>query len=106
MKAGIQILNKQLNQTEQLAANLRTLLLAAEQGEWDRITDISDQILLELELAEQPDFLSKMPSVDRKEIDEILLLLKSAVEQFSTRMEQIAPLLNALKITQKITASP
>jgi hypothetical protein len=106
MKVGIKILSKHLSNTEQLTASLRTLLLAAEQGEWDRITDLSGQLLLELEFAGKPDFLSNMPSVDRKEIDKILLLLISAIEQCTTRMDQIAPLLNALKVTQETAGAP
>ena len=105
-KAGIQILNERLSNTEQLATNLRILIQAAEEGEWDRISDLSEQMLIELELAGKPDFLSKLPSVDRKEVEKIILLLNSAIEQCSTRMGQIGPLLNALKVTQKTVDSP
>jgi hypothetical protein len=105
-KAGIQIFNKGLSNTQQLAASLRVLIQAAEEGEWDRITDLSGQILMELELAGKPDFLSKQPSVDRKEVEKIIQLLNSAIEQCSTRMGQIGPLLSALKVTQKTSASP
>jgi hypothetical protein len=105
-KAEVQILNDRLSNTEQLATSLQILIQAAEEGEWDRITDLSGQILMELELAGKPDFLSKLPSVDRKEVEKIILLLNSAIEQCSTRMGQIGPLLSALKVTQKTSASP
>jgi hypothetical protein len=94
-KAGIQILNKRLSSTEQLATSLQIFIEAAEQGEWDRIADFSGQLLLELELAAKPESLSGTPSVDRKDIENTLFLLKSAIEKCNTRKSEIAPLINA-----------
>lgn len=105
-KAGIQILNKRLSSAEQLATSLQIFIQAAEEGEWDRISDLSEQLLLELELAARPGILSGTPSADRKDIENTLSLLKSAIEKCNTRKSEIAPLINAFVPAKNTPEAP
>lgn len=108
-KAGVKILNESLSETDQLAIlyeNLQSLLLAAEQGEWDRISDLSEQFLPALDAAKKTDFLSNIASINRREIQNLLTMLQSAIEQCSIRKNQIAPLIKAFVIAKDATETP
>lgn len=76
------------------------MLLVAKNGDWDRINDLGLQFLTALEAAKKSDFLSNIASIKREEIQNLLAMLQSAIEQCSTRKNQIAPLIKAFAIAK------
>lgn len=89
-----------------LSENLQSFLLAAEQGEWDRISDLSEQFLSALEAAKKANFLTNIASINHREIQNILKMLQSAIEQCSMRKVQIAPLIKAFAIAKDVSNTP
>lgn len=98
-KLVLKILSKSPGKADSLAKlleSLKTLLLAINQGDWDRVCEKPELFLHTIEAAQNPDFLSAINSDDLDKIRQILTMLESAIEQCSVRKEQIAPLVKAL----------
>ena len=73
---------------------LNALLLAAEKGEWETISDLSRQLLPALEaVSNAPDTVSY---VRAEQIRYTLTLLQAAIGKCAERKEQIEPLVKAL----------
>ena len=102
-KVGLKIDSESTNKAEYLAElleSLKTLLLAINQGDWDRLCENPEHFLDTFEAAQKSDFLSTINSHDLNKVQQILIMLESAIEQCSVRKEQIAPLLKALIIAK------
>lgn len=67
--------------------------------------DFAECLLPALEAVCKPTRLSAS-ATDRKQIEQVLLLLDSAIAQCSTRKDQIAPLINALKVVRDNAVKP
>ena len=70
--------------------------MAAEQGEWDKISDFSGHLLPALEAVRSLDPSAQNTPQQADQIRKTLTLLQAAIAQCAERKEQIAPLINAL----------
>lgn len=93
-------------QLSDLEAILRSLLMAFEQGEWDKISDFSEQLLPALEAARMADSLTTNAPQHPEQIKHTLSLLQSAIEKCTERKEQITPLINALIPAKDVLENP
>ena len=80
-----------------LTEGLRQLMMMAQQGEWEQITDYCNHLLPLLiavdQMAHQP---IKDSSFSRQNVEETMALLQAAIEKCTERKGQIEPLVRAL----------
>lgn len=86
-----------------LTQGLRALLAAAQAADWERVTAISARLGPALEAARgTPPGIGGDAAQQRKQMEEALGLLESALQVCSTRRDQIHPLVRVLdKIAEK-----
>jgi ABC-type transporter Mla subunit MlaD len=89
-----------------LNQSLQALLLAAEQGDWNKISTRSDHLLPELEAVRAPNPSAQKVSQHAEQIRQTLTLLNTAIEQCSERKAQIEPLVKALIPTKASSNIP
>lgn len=92
--------------SDNLVSQLRQILRIAEEGDWQRIEELAPAVIATLEAFRATPLRQKDAPVDLGLIQEIQNLLQVAISSCSTRMEQIAPLVNALKVTRASTDNP
>jgi len=91
---------------EGLILKLRVIQDLATEGAWENLDSLTTPFLAEMEALRSFQKLPIYEAADCRLIEEVQQMLKATIALCSTRMEQIGPLLNALKITQTSTEAP
>jgi len=78
----------------------------AKEGEWEKLDTLMPSFLADTETLQSFPKLSVGNVSERRLIEAVQQMLQETIYLCSTRMEQIGPLLNALKITQTSTEAP
>ena len=83
--------------SRQLDGQLRLLLEAADQGQWETVVDLTPALTASLESLRRipPDQLADLAGI--RQLGEIATLLERARNTCATRREDIGPLVGALK---------
>lgn len=79
----------------QFTHDLQTLLDIAGKGEWEKVDGLLQDLLLTMEIVRSSSYLNLVVPDIRNQVQEVLLLLDSALLVCSERKDQIAPLVNA-----------
>ena len=83
--------------SHQVAGQLRQLLSAAEQGEWEQVVNLAPSLSASLEAFRSFSAAAVGDATDRKQLQEIAGMLDQATALCATRKEQIGPLVRSLK---------
>ncbi|PKO27893.1 MAG: hypothetical protein CVU32_02205 [Betaproteobacteria bacterium HGW-Betaproteobacteria-5] len=79
----------------QLTQGLQALLDIAEKGEWEKVDSLLQDLLRTMETVRSSSNRNLTAPDFRKQVQEVLRLLDSALQVCSERKDQIAPLVNA-----------
>ncbi|MBU1364320.1 MAG: hypothetical protein KKE51_10900 [Gammaproteobacteria bacterium] len=79
----------------QLTQGLHALLDIAENGEWEKVDGLLQDLLRTMETVRSSNYRNLATPDIRKQVQEVLRLLDSALLVCSERKDQIAPLVNA-----------
>ena len=85
---------------------MRAIQALAEQGEWTRLDELSECFFPAMAAFKKLTESAQIVSDNRKTLVEIQQMLQSTILLCSNRMEQIAPLISALKGTPTTTDKP
>lgn len=91
---------------EQLAIQLNYVVEAAEQNDWDKTADLVHKLIPALEAFGSLPLTTDGSAVNVPLLQETKARLDKAIVLCSTRLEQISPLVNALKIKHLPTDKP